>query len=86
MGRETIIEAIIYVYRLIKSANLLTAVNQESAASHILVFTIQITATFLAIGIIWRLFYLREIHRLEHGLDASEAKLVGGKRIRGKRR
>ena len=74
---KTIIEAIIYVYDLIKSAKLLTVLEEESAASHIIVFAIQIAITFLIIGIVWRMFYLREIRRLEHGLDATETRIRG---------
>ena len=74
---KTIIEAIIYVYDLIKSAKLLTVLEEELAASHIIVFAIQIAITFLIIGIVWRMFYLREIRRLEHGLDATETRIRG---------
>ena len=74
---KTIVEAIIYVFHLIKSAKLLTALEQESAASHIVVFAVQIALTFLILGIIWRLFYLRQLRSAEQMFDASEARLNG---------
>jgi hypothetical protein len=61
---KIIIEAVIYVYGLIKSAKFLVALSQESAASHIVIFAIQIVLTFVALGFIWRLFWRRKIKAL----------------------
>jgi hypothetical protein len=46
---KVIVEGGISAYHLIKSADLIEALKQESAAAHIIVFLIQIAITFVAL-------------------------------------
>jgi len=72
---EVILSAIAAAYGVIKSANLLAALKQESAASHIVIFLAQITLTFLALWFIWRQFYRRKLEEAENALKAGETRI-----------
>ena len=52
--------------RSCKIAYFLTALAQENAATHIIVFAVQIAITFLILGFIWHWFYRRRIKALEN--------------------
>ena len=65
-GIGEIVDKIIYFYDLVKSAHFLTALAQENAATHIIVFAVQIAITFLILGFIWHWFYRRRIKALEN--------------------
>jgi hypothetical protein len=68
---KVIIEAIGYIYRLVRSAAPLAALIQQSAVLHIIIFAAQIALTFLVSVLIWRQFYKRRIRIIEEDLTAT---------------
>jgi len=73
---KVIVEGGISAYHLVQSANLIEALKQESAASHIIVFLIQIGITFVILAFIWRWFFSRERQKAEARLKETEAKMI----------
>lgn len=71
---KVIIETIVYVFRLVRSANLLTALSQESVASHIIVFAVQIVLTFLSLGFIWQQIRRRRLRDARARQQVADAK------------
>jgi hypothetical protein len=69
------VEKIIYFYGLIKSANFLTVLGRESAATHLVIFLMQVALTAVVLGIIWRWFYQRELREFKRSIDDDIAGL-----------
>jgi len=61
LGIGEIVDKTIYFYGLIRSANFIAALKQESAATHLIIFTVQIVVTFLVLVWVWRQFYRRKM-------------------------
>jgi hypothetical protein len=72
---QTTIEAAVYVYRLFKSADLIAALRKESAASHLIVFGIQMAVTYVALWAIWRWFFGRKLREFRGTMDARMAEI-----------
>lgn len=76
---KTIIDAIRYVYVLVVSTHLMTALDNESAAAHLIILTAQIGLTFIILGIIWRLFYLRRMKALQDRMATAKWRIEAAK-------
>jgi hypothetical protein len=74
---QTIIEATVYVYGLVKAANFIAALRTEHAAAHLIILAVQITITFVLLGLVWRLFWRRKIAALETNIGDWETRITG---------
>lgn len=53
---QTVIQLVVYIYKLAISTHLLTALETESIFLHSLFFAAQFAITFLVLGFLWRKF------------------------------
>jgi hypothetical protein len=70
---QTIIEALVYVYKHIAATHLIAAFENESTAAHLIIFAVQIVITGLVSWYIWRWFLQRRIQDFRGRVSAEIA-------------
>jgi hypothetical protein len=73
-------ETAIYFYGLVKSAQLLTVLESESAASHLVIFGAQVALTALILWAIWRWFIRRKLRGYQNRLTKLRTDLASAQK------
>jgi hypothetical protein len=72
---QTVIQLVVYIYKLVISTHLLTALETESIILHSFFFAAQFAVTFLVLGFLWRKFTERRMKTLRTRLGDEMKKM-----------
>jgi hypothetical protein len=83
-GIKTTTEYAVYLYGMIKSADFIPVLESEHAATHLVIFAVQIAITFVILAFIWRWFYRHRLNAITKRFDDYKAEwAVWEKKLEG---